>query len=355
MPATPPSAPGALPALYFDGQVAAGRPVRLMLQADQLVAQLDEGSALRWPLAAVQWPERTRHGQRTLHLAEGGLIQCADANAFDAWRQAAGGATAHESWVVRAQQNWRLTLGALALLVALGFAGYRYGVPLLAEGVVAALPASADAAVGEAALAQIEQRWLKPSTLPPARQAELRAAFTTMLQQADAGSVTPVWRLEFRAAGESLGPNAFALPGGVIVLTDALVALLAGADDALLGVLAHEMGHVRLRHGMRSVVQVTLISAVTSVALGDFSAVLAGAPVLLAQTAYSRAFEREADAEAARMLAASGRDPAVMVEFFERLQASAGGKGRDAPPIAIASHPADAERIAFFRDAGRRR
>ncbi len=48
------------------------------------------------------------------------------------------------------------------------------------------------------------------------------------------------------------GANAFALPGGVLFMTDALVALAEPA--AILGVLAHELGHVQQRHATRVVV-----------------------------------------------------------------------------------------------------
>ena len=96
-----------------------------------------------------------------------------------------------------------------------------------------------------------------------------------------------------------------------------------------------------------------LVSAATSVALGDFSALLAGVPALLAHMGYSRDAEREADADAAFVLRAAGRDPAAMVVLFERLAARDAGEGaqRGGPPIAFASHPADEARVRFFREA----
>jgi Zn-dependent protease with chaperone function len=144
-----------------------------------------------------------------------------------------------------------------------------------------------------------------------------------------------------------------ALPGGHIVITDELLELLKGADDAVLGVLAHEHGHVMRQHGLHAVVRFGLVSAATSVALGDFSALLAGVPALLAHMGYSRDAEREADADAAFVLRAAGRDPAAMVVLFERLAARDAGEGaqRGGPPIAFASHPADEARVRFFREA----
>jgi predicted Zn-dependent protease len=163
----------------------------------------------------------------------------------------------------------------------------------------------------------------------------------------------PAYRLHFRAGPKALGPNAFALPGGDIVLTDALVELAADEPDIITGVLAHELGHVRHRHGMRLALQAGMVAGVSGLLVGDFSALLAGLPAWLAQADYSREFEREADLHARQMLQAAGISPRVMVRFFERLTAYQQQRGQDKSPLpmAFASHPAHAERIAFFNAA----
>lgn len=299
----------------------------------------------------VQWPETTRHGARVLHLQDGGTLQVDDAAAFDRWRSDTG---PRDGWVVRVQQNWRWTALAAVSLVVILAAGWRWGVPLAAGAVVAVLPVSVDEAVGQAALKGIEDQWLKPSVLPQARQEELRRALATAVaahQKAHPDHVQPAWRLQFAVADKAVGPNAFALPGGTLIVTDALVELLKGEDDALIGVMAHELGHVQHRHGMRGVVQASLVGAAASVMVGDFSTLLAGVPALMAQLGYSRDAEREADAHAVRVLRASGRSPAAMVVLFERLQPQMAKLPR--LPIALASHPSDDERVRFFRDAAR--
>jgi predicted Zn-dependent protease len=333
-------------ALYFDGRSARGQPVQLRIEGDELVA--DGETPRRWPLADATWPERTRHGQRVVQLRGGGALQAADAAAFDHWRQAAGG---HESWVVRAQQNWRAALAAALLLVSLAAAGYLWGVPLASRVVLVAVPHRVDAAWGEAALAQLDGRWLQPSALPEARQRALRREFAELVTSGFPANDAPAWQLHFRAADQRIGANAFALPAGHIVVTDALVQKLEGHDDTLLGVLAHELGHVRHRHGMQSLVQAALIGAATGVVIGDFSSLLAGGAALLGEMGYSRDAERAADTEAVRLLRASGRSPAVMVVLFDKLRAdpahAAGG------PVALASHPVDEERVRYFLDASR--
>lgn len=343
-------------ALYFDGRSAQGREVDLVQRHDELLAcSADETQAVvaRWALADVRWPERTRHGQRLVRLPDGGELHVADGAAFDAWRAALGH---REGWVVRAQQHWRATLAAAAGLVLLVAAGYLWGVPVAARAVVALLPAAVDAAVGRTALESIEERWLRPSRLPPAREAELQrqlAAALTSLEATDRPQPVP-WTIQLRAGGETLGANAFALPGGTIVVTDELVELLEGQPATLLGVLGHEWGHLRHRHGMRAVAQASLLALATSLVLGDVSSVIAGVPAMVGQLGYSRDAEREADAEAVRVLRAAGLSPAAMVVLFERLQVQRRAKASGSsspPPLALASHPLDEERIAYFRAA----
>lgn len=349
-----------LAASYFDGQTARAQAVTLRLVDGGLLVKGD-GVERRVDVADVQWPERTRHGVRVAHFTErgslGGSVQCADAVAWDAWRLQNG---QRDSWVVRAQQSWRSVLASVLLLVVLGAAVYQWGLPWAARAVVAMTPLSVDTSLGQASLSAIDDRLMQPSKLPLDEQTRLRAAFSQALSAQPAGSV-PAWQLVFRKS--HIGPNAFALPGGTMVMTDEMVELVGSDDKVITAVLAHELGHVRHRHGLRMLVQATALAGVTSVVLGDFSTLLAGVPLLLGQASYSRDAEKEADAEAVRLLKAAGISPDVMVTLFEKLQAKRNptakkSKGEEATGsqsswlgIAFASHPGDADRIAYFRQA----
>ncbi len=330
---------------YFDGRSAHVHRVRLRREGDALVIAGD-AVVQHVPLAQLRWPERTRHGVRVAELPGGASLQCADAAAWDAFARHCGAA---EGLVVRAQQSWRAVLASLVALVLLVGALYAWGIPAAAHAALGAIPASVDAGVGEVALRSIDEEWMKPSRLPAAEQQRLRDAFEQFLAAQPAGSV-PVHRLEFRAS--RIGPNAFALPGGTIVMTDELVKLVEGDAAVINGVLAHELGHVHHRDGMRMLLQASAVGVLASVLIGDFNSLLTAVPVVLGQSAYSRDAERRADAESMRMMRAAGVSPAVMVAFFEKI---AKAQGEHRLGIAIASHPADAERIRFFQDAAARR
>ena len=337
----PPAPPEPLGAEYFDGRSARAHAVALRRDGDALAIEGD-GVDLRVPLAQLRWPERTRHGVRVTELPGGASLQCADAAAWDAFARGCGHG---DGAVVRAQQSWRAVLASLLALVVLLAGLYVWGIPAAAGAALAVVPARVDAAVGEVALRSIDDEWMKPSALDAARQQRIRTAFAQVLAAQPPGSV-PEHRLEFRRS--RLGPNAFALPGGTMVMTDELVELVDGDTAVLAGVLAHELGHVRHRDGMRLLIQASAVGVLASVVVGDFSSLLTAVPVVLGQSAYSRDAERRADAEAVRLLRDAGLSPAVMASFFEKI---AKQQGEHRLGIAIASHPADAERIRFFREA----
>ena len=331
----------ALAAEYFDGRSARARAVRLRRDGTQLLID-GEGIAQRVPLSRIQWPERTRHGPRVAELPDGASLHCADAAAWDAFAQACGRG---DGVVVRAQQSWRAVLASLAGLVVVIVALYAWGIPMAAGAALALIPESADRAVGEVAMRSLDEQLMKPSALPIAEQQRLREAFARALAAQPTGSV-PAHRIEFRKS--RIGPNAFALPGGSIVMTDELVTLVEGDAAAITGVLGHELGHVKHRDGMRMLLQASAVGVLASAVVGDFNSLLAAVPVVLGQSAYSRDAERRADAEAVRLLRDAGLSPAVMVGFFEKM---AKANGDHTLGIAISSHPADAERIRFFREA----
>ena len=334
-----------LAASYFDGTHSRAHAVTLQLDGGQLHIT-GEGIQRVVALGDVQWPERTRHGMRVAHFKGGGAVQSADAAAWDAWSRSQG---RHDSLVVRMQQSWRWVAASLVALVVMGVVVQQWGLPVASRALVAATPLSVDKSLGEATLAVIDDRLMRPSKLPVEEQARLRAALAQALGAMPAGSV-PAWQLVFRKS--RIGPNAFALPGGTLVMTDELVELVGRDEQVITAVLAHEMGHVRHRHGVRMLVQATVLSGLAS---------------------YSREAEREADAEAVRLLKAAGISPMVMVTLFEKLdknrklrqpEADKGKPAQDKPGsddpsatqdswlgIAFASHPGDADRIRYFRQA----
>jgi Zn-dependent protease with chaperone function len=138
-----------------------------------------------------------------------------------------------------------------------------------------------------------------------------------------------------------------ALPSGMIVVTDELIAL-ARDDRELLGVLAHEAGHVERRHGIRLVLQHSALGLLAAWLVGDVTSLLAVAPATLLQAKYSRDFEREADSYAADLLRARGISPGMLADLLERLEQVQPGPSSTVLSYA-SSHPATEERLDALR------
>lgn len=338
----------ALQADFFDGKSSRSQPVLLEPGGHGGILVKTRDGVLVSTLSAgdVQWPERTRHGARIAQLPDGASLQSRDSTAWDDWVAVHA---LRESMVVRAQQSWRGVALALVLLASGGGAFYVWGLPAVAQAVVAVVPHTVDAALGRTALAQVEQTWMKPSQLPQDVQDRLRARFAKAVRRSHGGSPPP-HQLLFRQS--TIGPNAFALPGGSVVMTDELVDLLKD-DEVVMGVLGHELGHVTHRHGMRQLVQATVLQTALSAAFGDYASIIAYAPLVLGTMGYSREHERQADAESVTFMRAAGISPRVMVRFFEAVRAEQKIRTKSSPLgiSIISSHPGDEERVRFFREA----
>jgi Zn-dependent protease with chaperone function len=185
--------------------------------------------------------------------------------------------------------------------------------------------------------------------LPAERRRELDVQFRALV----AGLPREFdYQLAFRHAPK-LGPNAFALPDGRLVVTDQLVEL-AASDAEVLAVLAHEAGHHEHRHGMRQALEGSAVVLVAGFLFGDLSgtgSLSVSVPVLLLESGFSRDHEREADAFAFALLRRHGRSPADFATIMRRLSDYHGE--RDFGPVSyLSTHPPSRARIEAAAGAG---
>ncbi len=204
-------------------------------------------------------------------------------------------------------------------LVVTVFAGWmflQHGVPKLAEYVAEATPPTMEKNLGEQVLKGLDHKlgYFKPSKTSKTRQLEIAAALKRLCQDNDC----PEYTLNFRDGGV-IGANAFALPGGIMVVTDGLVEL-AKSNDEIIAVLAHELGHVEKRHAFRQSIQGTLAGLMLAAITGDVSTLGSGLPAALMQMRYSREHELEADRFALASLQKSCLPPRAFAEILYRLQ-----------------------------------
>jgi Peptidase family M48 len=152
--------------------------------------------------------------------------------------------------------------------------------------------------------------------------------------------------------------NAFALPGGPMFVHRGMFDA-ASSEAEVVGVMAHELSHVLLRHGTANASK----AQNPWLQLGQIAGVLGGAVVggaagsAIAQTSqfglgtlllrYSRDFEKQADLLGVQIMARAGYDPRALAQMFETIERetkSSGGSG----PQWMSSHPNPANRTAYI-------
>ncbi len=120
-------------------------------------------------------------------------------------------------------------------------------------------------------------------------------------------------------------PNAFAMPGGYVVVTTSLLKL-ADRPEEIAGVVAHELAHVTQRHGFRKIISSAGPYLLCRLFMRDNSGlmgVLAGSSQLLVCQSFSQEYEREADDVGWQYLVDAHIDPRGMVEVLTKLKAEA--------------------------------
>ena len=254
--------------------------------------------------------------------------------------------------------HWTLALGLMATPLILAVWMKLYGKPVLSEWLVWAMPASLNTAVGEAALRQLQREGVRPSVLSQATQQQLREGWQRAARAAWPAGMLPPYRVEFVHGGDVLGPNAIALPGDTILVTDELLALVAGQPDpsaVLLGVMGHELAHLVHQHPQRILLLASLRKSLGMVLLGgrgEDDLLASGANTVLYQ-GYALKLQQDADQGSVRMLQANGRDPAVMVRFLKDLEAARTSRpawtvAAQRVPISLAAQPVDTPRLESF-------
>jgi predicted Zn-dependent protease len=229
-------------------------------------------------------------------------------------------------------------VGVLAILIWL----VNLGVDVALSALVARVPPQMEQRLGKEALQdlQLMMSFVEDSN----RVARLEALIAPLTNAVTLGTNS----LTLFIADEE-DPNAFALPGGYVVVTTGLLKLVERPEE-LLGVLAHELAHVKQKHGIRSMISGAgpfLMFGVLLGGQGGMVGLLGDATDLVIRSGFSQEYETEADDVGWQIMLAANVDPRGMTDAFRRLQAhESQQKFHDDMPQAFSSHPAVEKRIA---------
>lgn len=156
--------------------------------------------------------------------------------------------------------------------------------------------------------------------------------------------------------------NAFALPGGIVVINTGLL-ILAEKESEVASVVSHEIAHVTQRHIARNFANaksfsvlsaLSLLGTILAAAYGGGEAATAAAITSQSalqekQLAYSRSFEKEADRVGMKLMISANIDPQGMPDFFERMNRET-QLNRGRIPEFLSSHPLTQSRVIESQD-----
>lgn len=335
----------AIAGVYYDGQSARALPAQLEVYRSGEVRLVLPAGAKIFSLAQIRIGARVGNSARSVHFPDGAKFETRDNDAVDA-AFAPFNIDTGARWLHKLETHWRYIAAAVVIMTVSSWALVKFGVPAAAKSVAFALPAKTNSLIGQGTLTLLDKVF-SPSELDAATQRKFNDYFVAMSTAVAEPGVE--YRLLFRKGGK-IGANAFALPSGTVVATDELIKL-AKHDQEIVAVLAHEIGHVQNRHGLRHAIQSSAIALAALAIVGDISSTsyaIAALPTALVNAQYSQNFEREADAYALAYLHAQKIERVHFKNFMLRLEAAHGSDTQWAEYLA--SHPPTRERIAAFND-----
>lgn len=322
--------------IFHDGRTTASVPVRVIVGATDIA--IDDGSTVPRVVArrdvAVDAP--VPGVVRTLRLPDGEAIETHEQAAI---AQLWPSPSAVARIALALESRWTTAIASLAATGALAWIVIAFALPLAAEPVAQLVSPRVDKLMGKQVLASLDKTFMRPSQLDDARKQEVQEKFDRYVER-EPGD----YRLELRRGGS---PNALALPGGIILVTDEMIEAV-DSDDELYAVIAHEIGHERGRHALRLVLQDSGVAVLMTALAGDAVSVTllaAAMPTLLVQTSYSRRFETEADDYAFASLKRHGVSPRAFADLMRRMREHHGAKGDDTLARYLSTHPMTEERI----------
>ncbi|GAA4412146.1 M48 family metallopeptidase [Nibrella viscosa] len=328
-------------ATFFDGTLPEAHPAEIYL--DDEVIRITYASADGFPHTDTWLVKKTRladwHPAGKTRLQYGSFphqyldFATADYQAAVLPRYAGRPLTQVSKRLWVQERGFLTVLLITALLIALAWGLYVYGLPALADRAVELIPPAQEQKLGEVLYKQVISEERLP--VDPARTQWVNAYWQAVgLPTRFPGQITVVKHNEI---------NAFAIPGGHIVVYDSLLNRMS-RHEQLAALLAHETAHIEYRHSLQQLTRSVASYAVLSLLFGDVTglmAVLIDNAHSLTSLSFSRDKEDQADAFAVEALARQGIDPQGVVWMLHVLP-----KEGKLGPSALSTHPETTERLA---------
>ena len=346
MPSSPAASPSVHYARFSDGRSATARDGKVSFGIRGLEITLDT------PYQRIAWPYTSlRAGEPLRSHAIDVLLSSTETPGASLFVQGADFASVlkgHAPHLTAKAERWRharpwvLTTAAIGGLIALIYAAGWSPIRTIAG----VLPDSWRQRLGEHAISSMTE-----GHKLCAEKDGLAALDAIMARLSKVSGVAKPFKVQ--VYDWSL-MNAFAVPGGQIVMTKGLIEKARGPDEVA-GVLAHEMGHGIELHPETGIIRAVGLAAAIELMMGGSGGTLANLGLILAQLGYTRVAEHEADIQGLRLLKDSGIAAQGLGDFFKRVQEIENEEGMAKSLNGfdlLRTHPPTAERAELVRKQG---
>jgi len=328
---------------FFTGESSKSHEATLMFDGSQYLKVIYRDGEVSDKVGRLNISSRLGNIPRYIKFSNGGKFVTADNVAVDNLLKQAGlkpkGGLLH-----KLESHSLFVVLSLFLLVATFFYSITVVIPRFADETAQIAPPELAQMISESAIEAFDETWFEETEIEEGLQANLKEEFAFIAEPyADEFN----FQLHFRKSS-IIGANAFALPSGDIFITDDLLKV-ADNKDEILAVLAHEIGHVVHRHGLRRLFEDSLIAVLIFGVTGDttmFAQAATLLPVLLVSRHYSRDYEREADEFAHQLMTENNISYQHFANILERLDEAY--KEHRGVSTFFSTHPETEERMMMF-------
>lgn len=254
--------------------------------------------------------------------------------------------------------NPRMIIGLVVAVIAIiSYFGYQSINPVTGEKQYINLSVDQEIAIGLQAVPEMAAQF---GGLHPDQDAQLMVDAIGERLVARSAASKADYHYQFYVLADDQIVNAFALPGGQIFITAALLERL-DSPGQVAGVLGHEIGHVVGRHGAEHLAKANLTQQLIGAVVigtsdpnnpyaGQSSAAIAAMVGQMINLKYGRADELESDRLGVQFMAEAGYDPRGMIRVMEILREASGDSRRGQPEF-MSTHPDPGRRIEKIQEA----
>ncbi|MEO6284757.1 MAG: M48 family metallopeptidase [Dyadobacter sp.] len=331
---------------YYDGKLSVSHDATLTLMSDHwlihYVDELEELQSVKWKLENIT----TDQNFTTLLIFRYGdfpqqTIECKDEVLLPALNEKYPAKVFLEKKLTHIfRKNNAILVSMVLFLLALLAVAYLYIMPFVAEKIASNIPESVEKRLGDSIYDGMIAGYTVDDSLT---RAVNDFAKSINFKTAYPITVTVVKENEV---------NAFALPGGHIVVFDQILLKMKSKEE-LAALLGHEVAHVHYRHSLKSMFRTLAGYLFISLLLNDINgiaAVLADNSNMLVNLTYSRELEADADKKAMTVIQSNGISLKGFVDLFQLLKNNADAAGQYE---ILSSHPLTDERITYAKAMAR--